>query len=267
MDYQQGLRLDGKGFVVLGAGQGIGLETTRALASAGASVLCVDRDENLARAVAAEVGAHHAVADVTKEADVEQVFKRAKDIFGDSFSGLADIVGMGDLRPIVKFSEDEWDQQFSMVLRHVFFAIKHAAATFPESGGSMVFVSSLAGTRSIEEQGVYGAAKAALNHLVATSALELGQHNIRVNAVAPGIVKTPRVSSILGDERLDSIAEIVPLRRACMPEDIAAAILFLSSPLAGCISGTVLPVDGGIVNVSIFPRLEVGATLVNARVK
>jgi hypothetical protein len=123
----------------------------------------------------------------------------------------------------------------------------------------LVFVSSLAGVRSLQGQGVCGAAKAALNHPVAAAALELGPRNIRVSAVAPGLTRTLRLTAVLGNEKMQTIAGSVPLRRFGYPEDIAAAILFLTSDLARLISGVILPVDGGITNVSVFPALDVGA--------
>jgi NAD(P)-dependent dehydrogenase (short-subunit alcohol dehydrogenase family) len=261
MDYQGSLRLDGRGFVVLGAGQGIGLATTKALAGQGASILCVDRDEALAKAAADEIGGHFEVADVTEEAALERVFARAASLYGDSLSGMVDIVGMADLRAIDQFTQEQWDRQFNLIVRHEFFAFKHASLKFGARGGTMVCISSVAGIRSFEGQAVYGAAKAAMNHLVGTAAVEMGPRNIRVNAVAPGLTVTPRLSGALGADRLRELSEHVPLRRLGAPEDIAAAVLFLSSELSRQITGVVLSVDGGLANHGAFPPLNVGAKL------
>jgi NAD(P)-dependent dehydrogenase (short-subunit alcohol dehydrogenase family) len=92
----------------------------------------------------------------------------------------------------------------------------------------------------------YGAAKAGLMALVKSAAVELGPSNIRVNAVAPGVVWTPRVSGYLGDEGRARNSENAPLRRVALPEDIASALLFLASDLAGYVTGQTLVVDGGV---------------------
>jgi NAD(P)-dependent dehydrogenase (short-subunit alcohol dehydrogenase family) len=255
-DFGKALRLDGKGVVVLGAGQGIGLATAQALAQQGASVLCVDREDALARDAAAQTGGSHAVADVLQEGDVARVMEEAARTFGEAFHGTVDIVGRADLREVAEFTSEGWDTQFNLVIKHAFFALKHTAARLPKAGGSVVFVSSLAGIRTLHGQGVYGAAKAALNHMVASSAFELGPRNIRVNAVAPGLTATPRLRTVLGDAKLNHLAQSIPLRRFSRPHDVAGAILYLMSDLANCVSGVTLPVDGGITNVSVFPDLN-----------
>src|ERR1700689_1149167 len=104
--------LDGRGFVVLGAGQGIGRQPCHALAQAGARVLCVDRDSELADAIAAEVDGVACVADVTVRADVERVFTEAAARFGDTLRGLVDIVGMADIRNIPDTDDASWSRNF-----------------------------------------------------------------------------------------------------------------------------------------------------------
>jgi 3-oxoacyl-[acyl-carrier protein] reductase len=121
MNYQSAMRLDGRGLVVLSAGQGVGLESARTLAQQGASVLCIDRDKDLADAAAGAIGGHYGMDDVTKEADVACVFTQTGELFRDRFAGAVNIVGRADLRPITEFSEEEWDSQFGLILRHAFF--------------------------------------------------------------------------------------------------------------------------------------------------
>jgi 3alpha(or 20beta)-hydroxysteroid dehydrogenase len=260
-DYCASIRLDGKGFVVLGGGQGIGRETCRALAQAGAEILCVDLKLELAQPVAQEVNGHACEADVTKAPEMRRVFDDARKIFGGRFGGVVDIVGMGDLRTIAEMDEPAWDRQYDLLLRHAFLAIKYGAETLPAAGGAMVFVSSFSGLRSAEGQAVYGSAKAALNHLAVCAAHEYGPKNIRINVVAPGLTRTPRVVAGFGEALIDEIVERIPLRRANEPDDIAKAILFLSSDLARCVTGVVLPVDGGLINVAALPPIKVGEAL------
>src|SRR5271166_6366780 len=198
-EYKDPSRLDGKGFVVLGAGQGIGRQTCHALSQAGARVLCVDRDRELAEAVAREIGGEAAQAEVTSRPDVEAVFVKAGDCFGDTVSGVVDIVGIADVRKLADMDDASWNRNFDLVLRHAYLAVQIGARAMA-GGGTMVFVSSMSGALSVENQAGYGVAKAALNHLVHCAAHELGPRGIRVNAVAPGFVRTPRLLAALDQD-------------------------------------------------------------------
>ena len=110
----------------------------------------------------------------------------------------------------------------------------------------MAFVASVSGLTSAPLHAAYGAAKAGLIGLVKSAAVELGPLGVRVNAVAPGVVWTPRVSGYLGEEGRKTNAANAPLRRVALPADIAAALLFLVSDLASYVSGQTLVVDGGV---------------------
>jgi len=257
VEYRDPTRLDGRGFVVLGAGQGIGKQTCRALSQAGAHVLCVDRDIELAEAVAREVGGEPVHAEVTARADVEAVFAKAGDIFGDRLAGLVDIVGIADVRKLADMDDAGWDRNFDLVLRHAFLAVQIGGRAMT-NGGAMVFVSSMSGALSVENQAGYGVAKAALNHLVHCAAHELGPRGIRVNAVAPGFVRTPRLLAALDQDFWTMLDGHIPLRRAAEPSDIAKAILFLASDMSTCITGAVVPIDGGISLVAALPPIPLG---------
>ncbi len=256
-DYRSAASLAGRGFVVLGAGQGIGRQTCHALAQSGAKVLCVDRDPDLAKAVAEEIAGFAHVADVTVRGDVEAVFAKAAERFGDAPSGLVDIVGIADIRKIADMDDAGWNRNFDMVLRHAYLAIQIGSRAMTK-GGTMVFVSSMSGVLSVENQASYGVAKAALNHLVHCAAHELGPQNIRVNAVAPGFVRTPRLLAALSEEFWTGLAGHMPLRRAAEPSDIAKAILFLASDMSTCITGAVVPIDGGMSTVAALPQIPLG---------
>jgi NAD(P)-dependent dehydrogenase (short-subunit alcohol dehydrogenase family) len=104
----------------------------------------------------------------------------------------------------------------------------------------------VSGLTSAPQHAAYGAFKAALMSLVRSGAVELGPHGVRVNAVAPGVVWTPRVSAYLGEEGRSRNAANAPLRRVALPADIAAAILFLASDLSAYVTGQTLVVDGGV---------------------
>lgn len=244
--YQDLLRLDGRGFVVVGAGQGIGRQTAHALASVGARVFCVDNREDLAAEIAEEVGGVAWAGDARKRDDAERAVADARSALG-RIDGLVDIVGMAKYVPILDTPDDAWDWTFDIVLRHAYLFSQEAGRVMVETGGGvMVFVASVSGITSAPRHAAYGAAKAGLMAWVRSLAVELGPRGIRANAVAPGLVMTPRVSSYVGEEGVRANVENTPLRRVAGPSDIASAILFLASDLSGYVSGQTLVVDGGV---------------------
>jgi NAD(P)-dependent dehydrogenase (short-subunit alcohol dehydrogenase family) len=242
-DYSSLLRLDGKGFIVLGAGQGMGRQTAHALSSQGARVLCVDIDEGLAKEVAEEVGGVAAVADGRSEEDVARVVAEARAEFG-RLNGLCDVVGMARYGALVDMPADDWDWCHDMVVRHAFYLVKHGGRAIAEDGGgSMAFVASISGISSAPYHGAYGVAKAGLISLVRTAAVELKASQVRVNAVAPGNTATPRAARSRG-QAADVLVDGT-LGGYGSTSDIASALLFLSCPLSRHITGQTLAVDGG----------------------
>ncbi|MGH4030516.1 SDR family NAD(P)-dependent oxidoreductase [Actinomycetota bacterium Odt1-20B] len=248
-DYASRHRLDGRGFVLLGAGNGIGRQTAHALTAAGARVLCVDLDERRAAAVAAETGGTPYVADVTDRAAVRDLFAHAREEFADlgGVGGVVDIVGMARYAGLDELDDDAWDWHFDIVLRHARHAVRYGGAALAERGGGpLVFVASVSGMTAATLHAAYGAAKAGLISLVRTAAVEYGPRGVRVNAVAPGVVWTPRVAGLLGAEGRARNAENAPLARVAEPADIASALLFFASPLSAYVTGQTLVVDGGV---------------------
>jgi NAD(P)-dependent dehydrogenase (short-subunit alcohol dehydrogenase family) len=243
-DYPSLLRLDGKRFVVVGAGQGIGRQTAHALASVGAKLICVDNREDLAKEIADEVNGVPFVADATKRDDANAAVQACTDEFG-GIDGMVDIVGMARYGDAVETSDEDWEWTFDMVLRHA-YVFSQAAAKAMTDGGAMVFVASVSGISSAPRHAAYGAAKAGLMSWVRSLAVELGSKNIRVNAVAPGVVWTPRISQVLGEKGREGQSRNAPLGRVALPQDIASGILFMASDLASYVTGQTLVVDGGV---------------------
>ena len=259
-DFTSQLRLDGRGMVVLGAGQGIGAAAAQALSQAGARVLCVDKDAELAARVAADVGGVPCVADVTRRQDMERIFASARESFG-SVRGIVDIVGMAKLGPLSSFSDADYEWQFDVVLRHAFLALQIGAPLIAESGGGTItFVGSISGEACLPNEVVYGASKAALHYLARGAALEFGPRGVRVNVVSPGFTRTPRLNKMITEERWAAIGEGIPLGRAATPDEIAGPLLFLSSDLSAHINGEVLAIDGGMGAMAAIPAAFV-ATL------
>ena len=249
-DYRGLSRLDGRRFVVLGGGNGIGRQACHALAQAGARVVCVDRSPELAEAVAAEIDGEALEADITQRADVERVLGQG------AVSGLVDIVGMPVLGPLADLDDEAWQRQFDLVLRHAFLAMQIGGRTIAAAGGgTMVFVGSISGLAHVAGQAAYGSAKAALHQLVASMGRELAPSGVRVNAVAPGFTQTPRLLQILSSDQWTQVASIIPRGTPGQPSEIAAAILFLASELSSYVTGQVLAVDGGMTGQVIVPEL------------
>jgi NAD(P)-dependent dehydrogenase (short-subunit alcohol dehydrogenase family) len=250
-DYAALLRLDGRRYLVAGAGQGIGRQTAHALAGAGAHVICVDREGELADEVAAEVGGTGVPADVTRRDDVERLVARA-----GALDGVVDIIGMARFKPLAQFSDEDWAWQFDIVLRHVFLLAQVAAPAIGTGGaGSMVFVSSAAALTGAPMTSAYAAAKAGVTSLVRSLAVELAERRIRVNCVVPGMTATPRMEAAMDEATRRAFAENSLTGRIGTAADIAASILFLTSDLARQVNGQALVVDGGVSVKLPYPEL------------
>jgi NAD(P)-dependent dehydrogenase (short-subunit alcohol dehydrogenase family) len=216
----------------------------------------VDQSDEQASEIAQRVGGMPYVADVTRRDEMLGVFAEAKSRMGERFTGVVDIVGMAKSARLDEMDDDAIEHQFAIVLRHALLAIQIASPVLAErGGGSFTFVGSIAGMKAIPNQTYYGVAKAALHHLVHYAAQELGPSGIRVNAVAPGFITTPRLLSLLPKEMWSELAASNPLRRVAAPEDIAKAVLFLVSDLAAYVTGNILTLDGGLSHT-----LPLGAT-------
>jgi NAD(P)-dependent dehydrogenase (short-subunit alcohol dehydrogenase family) len=246
-DYLKQLDLSGKGFVVLGAGGGgMGTQTSLALAQAGAKLLLVDSRQDQADEIARETGGVGVVADIMSRPDMERIFAQAEELFGDSFSGVVDIVGIAQMGSIASFSDADVERQFNTTFRHGLLATQIAGPMLAHrGGGSMVFIGSISGIRAVNNQALYSVAKAALHHLIKQAAFEFGPSNVRFNVVAPGFVKTPRLAAAIPEEDWKGIAANIPLGRVAEPSDIARVALFLSSDLGRYVTGNILTLDGG----------------------
>jgi NAD(P)-dependent dehydrogenase (short-subunit alcohol dehydrogenase family) len=244
-DYTDLTNLESRGFVVVGGGRGMGRQTSHAIAAHGGTVFCVDIDRDRAEAVAKEVGGIPHVADVRNASEVDSMVDRAVAELG-SIDGLVDIVGMARYARLIEMPEDDWDWVHGMVIRHAFLLMRSVGRVMTERGrGSMVFIASMSGIASAPFHAAYGVAKAGLVHLVRSAAWEMRESEVRVNAVAPGSIATPRVAWTKGVDP----AEIADGRLVSMGQtsDIAAAVLFFLCDLSKYVTGQILSVDGGLL--------------------
>jgi NAD(P)-dependent dehydrogenase (short-subunit alcohol dehydrogenase family) len=255
IDYARLLDLTGRAFAVVGAGQGIGLEAATALRRAGGDVACIDRDRARAEAAAKVVGGVAVVGDVTAPGAAEAMLGQARKELG-GLNGVVDIVGISEPRRLRDETDAHIAEALAINLGHCIGIARDAGAVLAEAGGgSLSFVGSLAGMVSMPRLSVYGAAKAGLHHLVRSAAAELGPKGVRVNAVSPGFVQTPRMLDRISSESWRTVQDATPLGRAGTPADVAKVLLFLASDLAGFVTGQNIVVDGGIgIPLDLFPR-------------
>jgi 3-oxoacyl-[acyl-carrier protein] reductase len=242
-------RFEGQTVLVTGGAKGIGAATAARLASEGAQVVVADFDEAAATETAERIGGRAVRCDVTSRADVEAAVAAAAE------SGRLDVLVTcaGIIRDnlIHKMTDDDWEAVIATHLRGTFLAARAAQAVMTQQGsGSMVLVSSVSalGNRG---QANYSAAKAGLQGLTKTLAIELGRFGVRANCVAPGFIATAmtqQTAERIGmsfDDFQATAAEQIPLRRVGQPEDVAGVIAFLCSDDAAYVTGQVIYVSGG----------------------
>ena len=245
-DYSSLLRLDGRGFIVFGAGRGLGRQSAHALAQAGARLACVDNSTARAEKVAAEVNGVALTADVTRRADVERALEQAEAALG-GVRGLVDVVGMVLGGTLADVSDDQYQREFDIVLKHAFLAMQLGGQAIASAGGgAMAFVGSIAGVGYSPGVSIYSAAKAALHHMVTSAANEFAPQGVRVNVVSPALVRTPRIGVGRGEDHWAVRAQSIPRGTVASTSEIASVILFLCSDLASNVTGQTLVADGGV---------------------
>jgi NAD(P)-dependent dehydrogenase (short-subunit alcohol dehydrogenase family) len=253
----QGLgRLHGKAAVITGAAFGIGLATAEGFAREGARLIATDLQAEPLAAVAEELrqcGAEveTVVGDVAVEADARRMITAAADRYGrlDVLVANAGIIPLGDA---MEMTAADWDNVMAIDGRGMFLTCKFAIeAMAPTGGGAIVCLSSISGLAGQKRQAAYGPAKFVATGLTKHLAVEWADRGIRVNAVAPGTIRTERVKQLPdepgGSEYLAAIEQMHPMGRIGEPAEVANAIVFLASDEASFITGAVLPVDGGFL--------------------
>jgi len=244
------LDLSGRKALVVGGGQGIGRASSLALAEAGCDVVVLDADAERAQAVAAELEAFDRkagsiCADVTEAAQAERGVTDARHQM-DGLDIVVNIVGASTWAPLLELDDESWERDFSINLKQHWYVARSAARAWIETDthGVLCAVGSVSGIFSAANHAAYGAAKAGLLAFVRSAAEEWWPSGIRVNAVVPGAVRTPRIEVAWAEGSVPR-PDADTLERMAQPEDVASCILFLVSDLARRVTGQTLVVDGG----------------------
>jgi NAD(P)-dependent dehydrogenase (short-subunit alcohol dehydrogenase family) len=245
-----GLDFEGRTVLITGAATGIGRATALAFAAARAAVLIGDVDsraedtvreiiENGAKAVFQKT-------DVSDSAQVKALVARAVSEFGALDVAFNNAGLLPPTAPLAEQTEDDWAKIMRVDVTGVFLCLKHELTQMAKAGrGVIVNTASVAGLRADPGMAPYVAAKHAVVGLTKAAAIDYAALGIRVNAIAPGLVRTPMTERWLNDPQIrERVLADSPIRRAAEPGDIAGLVLFLASDMANIITGSVYPVDG-----------------------
>ena len=256
-------KLEGRKAIVTGAAKGMGAAITTTLAREGADVVLTARDTAALEKVATEVhalgrAAHVVDCDVTDEAQVEAMVGKALEAFGGRIDILVNVAGVtGPIEtPVQDIDVADFDYVVTANERGTFLPIKYVVPTMiARREGKIVNISGTSGLRGYAMRTAYSASKWAVRGITRTVALELGKHNINVNAVCPGIVDGPRMQKLCeekarirgwtAEEVYDEYVQDMALKRVTSAQDIANAVLFLASEDSRQVTGQHIAVDGG----------------------
>lgn len=249
---------EGKVALVTGAAGGIGRVTSLAFAAAGAAVLLADRDEAAGGELAGEIERNGGRAafvrtDVAKAADVERMVTQAVSRFGRLDVAFNNAGIELEHHATADCDEDTFDRVVDVNLKGVWLCMKHQIAQMMKQGGggAIVNTASVAGLVGAPFMPAYCASKHGVIGLTKAAAAEYGRHRIRVNAVCPGVINTPMMERAFAAEprRRSQMERLHLLRRVGEPQEVANAVLWLSSDAAGFVTGHPMAVDGGMVAV------------------
>lgn len=235
--------------VVTGGGSGMGAASARRIAAGGGRVVVVDRNGSAADRVAAEIGGTAVVGDVGDTAFCDQAIQRAVETYG-GLHALVNAAGVIVRAAAVNTTDEDWERIFRVNV-HGLFAMSRAAvpAMLASGGGAIVNFGSVWGSVGSAGVAAYCATKGAVHQLTRAMALDHAEDGIRVNAVAPGEIETPMLSSEraepVTDELLARIAATVPMGRLGRPEEVAEVVAFLASDLSSYVTGAIVAVDAG----------------------
>ncbi len=237
-------------YLILGATGGIGSTLARQLATTGASLVLAGRRADALEALGAELGATTVLIDATAPGDIDRSVAKAVETFG-RLDGAANCIGSLLLKPAHLTSPEEFDEVIAVNLRSAFSLVRSAARTMmtnrEPAGGSIVLVASAAARIGLANHEAIAAAKGGIVSLTLAAAASYGPKQVRVNCVAPGLVRTPLTARITGNSAAEQASVAMhAIGRLGEAADVANAIEFLLNPTNSWITGQTLGVDGGL---------------------
>lgn len=249
------MRLANKTTIVTGGSRGIGYAICEAFVKEGAKVaLCGSRLETAEKAVA-QLRTQYPNADIlplgvnlSDGKSIVQMVQDAVNHFG-KIDVLVNNAGVVTTQSIFDMSDDDFDSVLSINLSAPFKCIREVAKVMKQNGngGSIINTSSMVGIYGGRMQTAYASSKFGINGLTKSCAKELGAYNIRVNAVAPGVVSTDMVKNSVNDQMLTTLKRMTPLGRPADPKELAGVYVYLASDESSFTTGTIVQVDGGLV--------------------
>lgn len=244
---------EGKVALVTGAASGIGLETARAFAEAGAAVVLAGRTESTVKAAADDLvkAGYKALGvrcDVADEQQVKAMVDTTFSTFGRLDAAFNNAAIQSPATDTADLTSEEWDRVASVNIRGVFLCMKYELLQMREQGsGSIVNCSSNSGLMGVPGRAAYSAAKHGMHGLTKCTAIDYAPRGIRINAVCPGTIETRMVERMFeaGDLSEDAVINAAPIKRLGTPREVADAVLWLCSPMATFVIGQAIAVDGG----------------------
>ena len=235
--------------IITGGTRGIGLETAKVFLENNAKVAILgSKEETVNKAIKSllEINNNYQVIgfhpNLTNESELKETFQKIKEHFGN-IDILVNNAGLSSSTPLTSYKEEELNKLIDINIKGVFLSSKNIVPFLEEKGGVILNTSSMVSIYGQPSGSMYPTSKFAVNGLTKSLARELAPKNIRVNAVAPGIIETDMVAN-LPKEVIEPLIKTIPLGRIGKPQDIANAFLFLASDLASYITGEILQVDG-----------------------
>ena len=251
------MRLQGKIALVTGGARGIGLAIARAFAAEGATPVIADINAQGARDALATLGASGGLAlgvDVADQASVNAMVAAIVGRFG-RLDILVNNAGIGGNTPFLDITLEEWNRTIAINLTGAFLVAQACAREMArQGGGKIVNIASLSGQRGGHGRAAYGAAKAGLELLTKVMAVELAEHGINVNAIAPGAIETEMAKFAHDEATRAAYNYLIPMTRYGTPEEIADAAVFVCSDEARYVHGHTLNVDGGFLAAGLMFR-------------
>jgi NAD(P)-dependent dehydrogenase (short-subunit alcohol dehydrogenase family) len=247
-------RLEGKIAVITGGSSGIGLATAQQFVYDGAYVFIVGRRQNEVDTAVNQIGKNvtGVQGDVSNLSDLDRLYDTVKQQKGRIDILFANACITGSV-PLGSITEAYFDKIFSVNVRGLLFTVQKALPLF-QDGGSIILTASTGGSKGIEGNSVYGATKAAVRSFARSRTVDLKHRKIRVNAISPGTIDTPMISSLVqnqeqAEQLKRSRASIIPLGRIGSPDEVAKAVSFLASDDSSFVTGIELFVDGGLAQI------------------